>query len=90
MKDSKKQSNILESDLPKDPCYLCLVAACCDEPCSILTDYMSEVYDLAESDLNHPILDRFPKYLKESIIDFVKSRKDIDDQYEKLNKEGKL
>jgi len=39
---------------------------------------MNAIYELAESDPNHKVLDRFPKYLKESILDFVEKKKELD------------
>lgn len=90
MKDSKKPSNISKSDIPKDPCYLCLVTSCCNEPCSLLMDYMNAVYDLVESDLTHPVLDQFPRYLQESIVDFVKKKKELENKYKKSHKKGEI
>jgi hypothetical protein len=77
MKDSKKQSKSISNDIPDDPCKLCLVIACCQDPCPLLVNYMGVVYNLADSDPNHPILDRFPDDLKESILLFVKKREEV-------------
>lgn len=76
----------MSSDIPNDPCYLCLVLACCNDPCSILINYMHKVYDLVESDPTHPILDRFPKELQRGILDYVGKRKEIEDQIEEIER----
>ena len=73
----------MKDDLPDDPCILCLVRACCDDPCWIMLKYMTQVYDLAESDPNHQILDRFHKNLRDGILDYVAKRKDLNERIRK-------
>lgn len=77
----------MKENLPNDPCILCLVRPCCDDPCRIMLEYMTQVYDLAESDPNHPILDRFHKNLRDGILDYVERRRDLDKQIKNKMKE---
>jgi hypothetical protein len=70
-KNSMKSSNSMNDPMPDDPCFLCLVRACCKYPCDNLRAYMIKVCELVESDLDHPVLDRFPKNLQDRIKSYI-------------------